>query len=259
MMIFIIIVETIRKRKDFARKSKFFPYNVYASRTEGFSALNIFIVYAHPEPQSFVAALKNRAIEVLTGEGHSIQYSDLYAMRFKATVDAGDFTRRYDPAHFDLITEQTFAVSQGTFTPDILQEQRKLHWAETVLFYAPLWWYSIPAILKGWFERVLAADFAYGPNAVLAGKKAMFTVTTGGTPRPFTPEKRDVIADILDHVQRGILHLCGMSILPPFAAYGGDHTTRDQAAQYLLQYSQVMMSLPQIPPIRYTESGRYWL
>jgi NAD(P)H dehydrogenase (quinone) len=219
--------------------------------------VNIFIVYAHPEPQSFIAVLKNRAIEVLTQQGHSLQFSDLYAMRFKATADADDFTERYDPAHFDLIAEQTYAVRRGTFTPDIAQEQRKLQWADAVLFYCPLWWYSIPGILKGWFDRVLAAGFAYGPESMLAGKKAMFTVTTGGKPRPFTPEKRAVISDILDHVQRGTLHICGMSILPPFAAYGGDYTTRDQGQQYLLQYTQVLLSLPELTPMNYSQPGSY--
>lgn len=201
--------------------------------------------------------LKNRALEVLRQEGHSLQFSDLYAMRFKSVADADDFTERYDPAHFDLIAEQTYAVQRGTFTPDILQEQRKLQWADMVLFYCPLWWYSVPAILKGWFDRVLAARFAYGPESVLAGKKAMFTVTTGGQPRPYTPEKRAVMTDILDHIQRGMLSLCGMLVLPPFAAYGGDYTTRDQGQQYLLQYTQLLIALPEIAPIDYTQQGGY--
>ncbi len=219
--------------------------------------MNIFIVYAHPEPQSFLALLKNRTIEVLTQQGHSLQLSDLYAMRFKAAADPGDFTERYDPAHFDLVAEQAHAAQHGTFAPDILQEQRKLRWADTVLFYCPLWWYSVPAILKGWIDRVLAAGFAYGPKPALVGKRAMFTVTTGGQARPFTPEKRVAIIDILDHIQRGTLHLCGLSVLPPFAAYGGDHTTREQSQQYLLQYTQVLSALPQIVPIDYSQPGGY--
>jgi len=51
---------------------------------------------------------------------------------------------------------------QGLQTPDITREQEKLHWADTVIFQFPLWWFTMPAIMKGWFERVYAYGFAYG-------------------------------------------------------------------------------------------------
>jgi Putative NADPH-quinone reductase (modulator of drug activity B) len=53
--------------------------------------MNILIVYAHPEPRSLNAALKDFAVMHLRQQGHSVQVSDLYAMKFKAVLDTDDF------------------------------------------------------------------------------------------------------------------------------------------------------------------------
>lgn len=217
--------------------------------------MNVLIVYAHPEPQSFLGQLKERTVDVLTQEGHALQVSDLYAMRFKSTADPGDFKERYDSSRFDLQVEQRYAAMNGTFAPDILEEQRKLIWAETVLFFAPLWWYSVPAILKGWIDRVLAAGFAYGQGAGLGGRRAMLTLTTGGHPQPFTPEKRAAISAILDHIQRGTLDFCGFDVLPPYAIYGGDYATPEQRRHIFDNYAQLLQNLPHIAPVDYTPPG----
>jgi NAD(P)H dehydrogenase (quinone) len=55
--------------------------------------MNVLLVYAHPEPASFNGALKDLAVEVLTGAGHSVEVSDLYAMRFDPVTGPGDFLR----------------------------------------------------------------------------------------------------------------------------------------------------------------------
>jgi NAD(P)H dehydrogenase (quinone) len=54
------------------------------------------------------------------------------------------------------------AFAQGTQSADIAAEQEKLLWADTVIFQFPLWWFSMPAIMKGWIDRVYAWGFAYG-------------------------------------------------------------------------------------------------
>jgi NAD(P)H dehydrogenase (quinone) len=217
--------------------------------------MNILIVYAHPAPDSFDCRMKDKAIEVLVGDGHQVQLSDLYAMGFKAESDAGDFTDPIEPAVCNFQSEQIHAAKNHTFSPDILQEQQKILWSECIIFQFPMWWYSAPAILKGWFDRVLTYGFAYGQGHSLVGRRAILVVTTGGAPRPFTPEKRLVINNMLDHIQRSILYFCGLDILPPYAIYGAANAASEQHDQYLLQYTQLLRALDQIPPIDYHRSG----
>lgn len=213
--------------------------------------MNIFIVYAHPDPRSFANAMKDLAMDVLKKQGHAIQVSDLYEMKFYPVVTLDDFNDPLAMPRFDLQAEQLRAVKRGTFAPEIMAEQQKLQWADMILFYFPLWWYSVPAILKGWVDRVFAYGFAYGEKHSLRGRRAMISLTTGGSPRPFTPEKQQVINDMLNHFQRGTLHFCGLQVLPPFAVYGADHATREQREQFLLQYRQVLLSLDQLLPLNF--------
>ncbi len=118
--------------------------------------MKVLLIYAHPEPRSLNGALKNFAIRHLQQAGHEVQVSDLYAMRWKAGYDAddsgappvGEFWRP------TLDSKQTFA--RGTQSADIAAEQEKLLWADTVIFQFPLWWFSMPAIMKGWIDRVYA-------------------------------------------------------------------------------------------------------
>src|SRR5690606_21323041 len=124
--------------------------------------MNVLIIYAHPEPGSFVGKMKTTAIDTLKRHGHHIQISDLYEMDFKAVADYNDFLNPVGRGNFDLHEEQLNASRNNSFTSDIIAEQHKLLWAHMVLFMFPLWWYSVPGILKGWIDRVLANGFAYG-------------------------------------------------------------------------------------------------
>ncbi|EPE3623029.1 NAD(P)H-dependent oxidoreductase [Serratia marcescens] len=152
--------------------------------------MNVLIVYAHPEPLSLTGSLKNFAVERLTQAGHQVQLSDLYAMKWKATLDADDSLEGPATARFDPSLDSQRAFANGMQSADIAREQQKLRWADAVLLQFPLWWFSMPAILKGWVERVYAYGFAYGVGehsdthwgdrygeGTLAGKRAMLIVT----------------------------------------------------------------------------------
>ncbi|MFW5691419.1 MAG: NAD(P)H-dependent oxidoreductase [Chloroflexota bacterium] len=213
--------------------------------------MNVLIVYAHPEPKSLDGAMKDRAREVLMRAGHAVEVSDLYEMRFKAAADADDFTHPVDEFYFNMRKEQRHAAETGTFSPDIQAEHRKLFWCDHLILQFPLWWYGMPAIMKGWVDRVLAYGVVYGQGQSLAGRRAMIVTTTGGMPRPYTSDKQRTISDILDNLQRGTLHFCGMDVLPPFAVYGATNVSADQREQVLLQYTQLLRALDQIPPIEF--------
>ncbi len=124
--------------------------------------MNVLIVYAHPEPRSLNGSLKDFAVRHLQAAGHAVQVSDLYAMNWKAPLDACDNLDRDPEARFDPSLDSKRAYAAGRQSIDIAAEQEKLRWADTVILQFPLWWFSMPAILKGWFERVYAYGFAYG-------------------------------------------------------------------------------------------------
>ena len=124
--------------------------------------MKTLIVLAHPEPRSLNVALKDKAVETLLELGHQVQVSDLYAMNWKAELGIGDFTDdRADPADLGLSREQEHAFANNAQTDDVKAEQSRVVWDDWVIFQFPLWWVSMPAILKGWVDRVLSPGVAY--------------------------------------------------------------------------------------------------
>ncbi len=106
----------------------------------------------------------SRTAQLLRSEtaAHEVIVSDLYAMGWKAVYDAKDFPECKDsgPLNFDKASGEAYKT--GTQAADIADEQRKLLWADVVILQFPMWWYGMPAILKGWVDRVFAYGFAYG-------------------------------------------------------------------------------------------------
>ena len=149
--------------------------------------MKVLIVYAHSQPTSFNAALLNTAVETLKAEGHEVKVSDLYAMDFNPVASAADFKERRFDGHLQYDREQKHAVEHHTFSHDIAAEIEKLLWCDTLILQFPLWWYSVPAIMKGWFDRVFANGLMYGQlgrfnHGGMKGKKAMISTTTGCFP-----------------------------------------------------------------------------
>lgn len=195
--------------------------------------MNVLIVYAHPEPKSLNGSLHKFSVKRLEKAGHTVQVSDLYAMKWKATLDADDSTNRPADARFDPSLDSKRAFENGHQSKDIALEQDKLMWADAVILQFPMWWFTMPAILKGWVERVYAYGFAYGVGehsdthwgdrygeGTLAGKRAMLIVTTGGWESHYSPRGvNGPIDDILFPIQHGILYYPGFDVLPPFVIY----------------------------------------
>jgi len=210
--------------------------------------MKILIVYAHPEPLSFNGALKDLAIEVLTSAGHEVQLSDLYAMKF-------------DPAGFRYQREQIHATAAAQFVPGLKAEMDKLLWADFVIFQFPLWWFSLPAILKGWVDRVFAMGFSYNigkayENGIFRGKRGMLSFTTGGPPATYGPTgKNGDLYQLLRHVQYGMLHFLGLDVLPPFVAYSAARVPPEQRAAYLAAYRERLLTLDSTPPIDFQKAA----
>lgn len=99
--------------------------------------MNVLIVHAHNEPQSFNSAMARLAVEVLEGQGHSVQLSDLYAMDFNPVASADDFRQRANADYLVYALEQRHAVNNGTLAADIAAELDKIRWADLIILNLP--------------------------------------------------------------------------------------------------------------------------
>jgi NAD(P)H dehydrogenase (quinone) len=119
------------------------------------------IVLAHPEPRSFNANLAEVARRSLEAQGWSVSVSDLYGMGFDPCERAEHYVARQQPNRFDVQAEQRHASKQGTMPPIVAAEIKRLDHAELLILQYPMWWHLPPAMLKGWFDRVLIFGEVY--------------------------------------------------------------------------------------------------
>lgn len=219
--------------------------------------MQVLIVHAHPEPRSFTGAMKDAAIETLEGAGHTVVLSDLYAMGFNPVASAADFAGRANPDYLVYALEQRHGYEAGTLAPDIAAEVEKVKAADLLLFSFPLFWFSVPAILKGWIDRVLLSGLTYGGKRFydrggLAGKKGTIAITLGGRPHMFGETAIHGELDVmLRHLLRGTLYYVGLQVLPPFYAYHVPYITHDARREILAQYRRHLLTLDDAPPLRF--------
>jgi NAD(P)H dehydrogenase (quinone) len=225
--------------------------------------VHMLIVYAHEELHSFNAAMKNLAVSSLEEAGHSVVVSDLYQMKFKAVADGEDFLERRDKSCLNRQVEEKAAAELGTLAHDIVVEQQKLLAADLVILQFPLWWFGLPAMLKGWVDRVMTMGFAYGgglryDQGGLKGRRAMLALTTGG-PEPAYAEHgiSGAMDQVLFPIQHGILYFCGLSVLPPFVAYGPAHQTPERRQAELDRYRQHLLALDSQEPLPFHPLSHY--
>lgn len=221
--------------------------------------MHVLIVHAHPEPQSFNAALTAAAVTAIRAAGHTAEVSDLFAERFDPVAGRHDFTTVADPDRFHYQREQEHAARHGGFSAEIVREQERVRRADLLVLQFPLWWGSPPAILKGWCERVLAYGFAYVDgrrfdSGLFKGRRALFSVTTGGTPERFSPEGvYGPIGTVLYPVERLLLQYMGYEVMEPFVAYAAPRVSAEERAAYLAAWQarlvEAVASAPAAPPI----------
>nr|WP_042187440.1 NAD(P)H-dependent oxidoreductase [Kibdelosporangium sp. MJ126-NF4]CEL18091.1 NAD(P)H oxidoreductase YRKL @ Putative NADPH-quinone reductase (modulator of drug activity B) @ Flavodoxin 2 [Kibdelosporangium sp. MJ126-NF4]CTQ90680.1 NAD(P)H oxidoreductase YRKL (EC 1.6.99.-) @ Putative NADPH-quinone reductase (modulator of drug activity B) @ Flavodoxin 2 [Kibdelosporangium sp. MJ126-NF4] len=226
--------------------------------------MKTLIVHAHPESKSLNGSLKDLAVSTLEATGHEVRVSDLYAMDWKAVVDAAD----YGPdasSPLKVVSDSGRAFDAGTLGADVRAEQAKLVWADMIVFQFPLWWYSMPAILKGWVDRVFTHHFAYGVGehsdtrygerfgeGTLAGRKALLSVTVGGPESHYAARGiNGPIDDLLFPIQHGILYYPGIEVLPPFVLYSADRLTGEDYPDVAKAWEQRLLTLETTEPIAF--------
>lgn len=204
--------------------------------------MNVLIVYAHPEPASFNAAMCARSRDALIRAGHEVTVSDLYAEGFNPVAGRHDFLSVADPDVFHYQTEQAHAARHRTYAPDVAREQERVAAADLIIMQFPLWWGGAPAIVKGWGERVFSYGFGYADGlrfdtGVFKGRRAMVSMTSGGTTARFGfgAAYGDLESQVLWQIQHLGLEYMGYEIEPAFVAYGAPRVDDAGRAAYLDQ------------------------
>ena len=210
---------------------------------------NILIVHAHHEPKSFTSALARAAAETLTEQGHKVDFSDLYAMKFDPVSDRRNFTTVRDPNFFKQQQEELYAAEHLGFAPEIEAEMQKLERCDLLVFSFPLWWFGLPAILKGWVDRVFAYGRIYGrgrwyDKGLGRGKRAMVLMTTGGAKSTYDRKGLHPELDtILTPIHHGIFWFNGFSPLQPFVAWAAAHGSDADRKRVLDQWQNRLKGL----------------
>ncbi len=187
--------------------------------------MQALIVHCHPEPNSFNGALTERAREALSAAGWDVVVSDLYSEAFDPVEKAAHYLRRERQDVFAPLGEQRHAWQNNALPEDVTREIARLEQADLVIFQFPLWWHSVPAILKGWFDRVFVSGGLYSSRkrydtGHFRGKRAICSVTTGAPVEAFGPGGRGGEFDTMLWSAEYSLHYMGFSVLPRFVSYG---------------------------------------
>ena len=194
------------------------------------NSMNILLVYAHPNPQSFNHALFRVTRDALEAAGHAVRGHDLYALGFDPVLAPADFE----------------AMQGGGQRADVAALQADIAWAQRLAFTYPIWWYSRPAILQGYLDRVFSHGFAFrvggtGAEGLLPQDRALVFQTTG------LPKDRYAGAgDTAIHygMNEGTLAFCGIPDVRMHTFYnvGGEsddarHRMLDEARRLALDFA----------------------
>lgn len=183
-------------------------------------------------------------------------------MGWKAVFDEHDFPDRSNLERLSFGAESAHAYSRGRQTSDVATEQRKVLAADAVIFHFPLWWYGMPAIMKGWIDRVWAAGLAHGykgagnkyryGDGAFKGKRAMLSVAVGGPEHEYSPRGINApLEQLLFPITHGSLYFPGFDVLPTFAVYGTGALTAAGVAEAKQAWRTRLAGLFNAAPIQF--------
>lgn len=222
--------------------------------------MNVLLVLAHPERRSFNGAMFDTAADTLRAAGDVVVTSDLVRMGFDPVSSRRNFVSVKDAGYLKLQVEELHASAVGGFTMEVETEIAKIEAADLMIWQFPLWWFGLPAILKGWVDRAFAMGRSYGNGHIydtgrFRGKKALLSLTTGGPEAAYRADGFNGDLDaILRPIQRGMLEFTGFSVLAPQVVYGPVRADDAQRAAFLSAWALRLATIDSEPSI---QVGRY--
>jgi putative NADPH-quinone reductase len=192
----------------------------------------VLVVYCHPNPDSFVAACRDRALAGLHAAGHDVRIADLYAEGFDPTMSA----------------DERAAHKQPGVAPELARYADDLHWAQALVLVYPTWWSGQPAMLKGWVDRVWVAGVAWelppGKNVIrplLTHIRRIVVVTTHGSSKLVNALEGESGKRTVTRAMRA---MCSKRTRTTWCAvYGLDTATAEARSRFLARVERTMARL----------------
>jgi putative NADPH-quinone reductase len=185
--------------------------------------VNVLVIVAHPEPDAFTHVVARRVADGARAVGHDVVVRDLYAEGFRAAMSAEE--------------RVAYHSDRPVLDPLVADHVADLQRAHTLVFVYPTWWSSLPAILKGWFERTMVAGVAFRfderhhVKPALTNVRRLVGVSTYGSRWPY-------VKIINDNGRRTIMRALRLSTglrtrTTWKALYGLDSRTEPERARFL--------------------------
>lgn len=169
--------------------------------------MKILAVFCHPIRDSFSGKMLDRLVAGFESAGHEVRIADLYREEFQSALTAEDYAQFEDKP----------------MPEDVLKEQARVEWSDAIAFVFPVFWWSFPAMLKGWIDRVFSCGWAWkngpDPDGTLLGERKALVFCLAGSSRQAW-EKYGY--DEAFHVQMdvGTWSYCGLKDVQTHIFYG---------------------------------------
>lgn len=191
--------------------------------------MKYLIVYSNHHSGNFNHHLLESIKNHLLKHGHEFVVRDLYKLDFNPVLRSSDFE----------------AISAGNTPYDIALEQSFITWCDTMVFIYPVWWGSMPAIMKGYVDKVFSWGFAYKSNGggvypLLTGKKAVVMSTLGQTRLDYEKGMHQSMAVINE---QGVFGFCGIEVAAQLNFYSIHSISEDEKKKAMEDAGKVLTSL----------------
>ena len=180
------------------------------------------VVYCHPDPGSFTAAARDRAVEALRRRGDEVRVTDLYAEGFDPVLSREERARHLEPGPH----------------PSVAHHAADLQWCHQLVLIYPTWWSGQPAMMKGWFDRVWVHDVAFDlrpdSNRIrprLRNVRRLVAITTHGSSKLVNAVEGEVGKRMVTRTMRATCHPLARTRW--IAMYGIDTATDAERTAFL--------------------------
>jgi NAD(P)H dehydrogenase (quinone) len=180
--------------------------------------MNTLVVVSHPDPHSLTHQVAHSVVEAIRSTGTTVETADLAAETFDPRFSAADLS---------------LYRGNGSTPSDVAEEQTRIDRAEHLVLVFPMYWWSMPALLKGWIDRVFVEGWAYEYGDRVFVKKldrltVHLVVVAGDDADSF--ERHGVYQAVRTQIERGIIEYCGATVGSTNFLYGSDTRTREELA-----------------------------
>ncbi len=192
--------------------------------------ITALIVTAHPIETSLSHTLAQRIAGKLQEQGTQVEIADLHAEGFSPAMIRADL----DLYHGDA----------SALPDDVLREQQRVERADMLIFVFPFYWWSVPALLKGWFDRVLTVNWAYkvGEEGRIVGNlrdvPVRLVATAGSDIAGF--DKHGYSAAIQNQIVEGVFGFCGLKNVTLDILYEADSASPQQVDDFLQSLNKLV-------------------